>query len=139
MRSPSVIRCSCSTPTTPCWRRATATPRWWCRARRGAPPPPRPPPPRRALRRAGPRARAASSEERARGETRSVVTRAPRALLVAPFMAGEVSIGFLYLDRRADQPWSEGDLALAGALAAVAALHRLGGALAAPNAAAAPP
>ena len=95
-----------------------------------------------ARQRAGaPLALAAWSEERARGEGRSLITRAPRALLVAPLQSGDTPIGFLYLDRRAERPWSEGDLALAGALAAVAGLHRLGGALSAPQlpGAAAPP
>jgi DNA-binding NtrC family response regulator len=74
----------------------------------------------------------ASTGERARGEGRSVVTRAARAVLVAPMLAGDVVTGYLYLDRAPQQPWSAGEIALAEAIAALAVLHGLGGAVAVP-------
>jgi DNA-binding NtrC family response regulator len=70
-------------------------------------------------------------EDRAPTGTRSVVTTAARAVLVAPLVAADETIGFLYLERRTAGSWTRLEAARAEAVAAVTALHGLGGALAA--------
>jgi transcriptional regulator with GAF, ATPase, and Fis domain len=85
-----------------------------------------------AARRRGAIAVIAPTEERMRDEVRSQLRSAARAVLVAPMMLGEAPAGFLYLDRASAEPWAPPELAFAEAAAAVAALHRLGGAIQAP-------
>ena len=69
-------------------------------------------------------------EERSLAGGRSVAAAAARAVLVAPLLAADEALGFLYLERRNAQPWTRLEAARAEALAAVAALHGLGGAVA---------
>jgi transcriptional regulator with GAF, ATPase, and Fis domain len=85
-----------------------------------------------AARRRGAIAVIAPTEERTRDEVRSQLRAAARAVLVAPMMLGEAPAGFLYLDRASAEPWAPPELAFAEAAAAVAALHRLGGAIQSP-------
>jgi DNA-binding NtrC family response regulator len=91
-----------------------------------------------AARRRGAIAFTAPTEERTRDEVRSQLRSASRAVLVAPMMVGQTPAGFVYLDRASTQSWSPSELAFAEAAAAVAALHRLGGAIQAPRPAANP-
>ncbi len=82
-----------------------------------------------AVRRRGAIAVLAATEERTRGEARSQLHSASRAVLVAPMAVGEAVAGFIYLDRASTEPWSPLEVVFAEAVAAVAALHGLGGAI----------
>jgi len=85
-----------------------------------------------AARRRGAIAAIAPTEEHTRGEARSQLRSTARAVLVAPMMIGDAPAGFLYLDRASVEPWSARELAFTDDVAAVAALHRLGGAIGSP-------
>jgi DNA-binding NtrC family response regulator len=68
-------------------------------------------------------------EERTLAGERTAVTRQPRAVLVAPLCLGEQVRGFLYADRAGAAGYDDAAALALEALAAVVALHGLGGAL----------